>query len=133
MFTQISWSNYFIIILLLAAGYYLVIGYLYYRHDFLKIISGKKKVANDYVAAFPNQDSVIQSFSDEVCAYMNEVAKNKQQNKSNIIHSLKLLLRKYPSLSDLSIKESIQNIINNGCKTYCSIHLSAEELSELWD
>lgn len=132
MFTQISWTNYFTIILLLAVGYYLVIGYLYYRNYFLQIISGKKNAANDFVTVFQNQDSVIQSFSDEVCAYMNEVGKNKQ-DKNDIMFSLQLLLQKYPTLKDLSFRESVQNIINNECKKYCSIHLSEEELRALWN
>ena len=131
MFTQISWSNYFLIVLLLSVGYYFVIGYLYYRNDLLQSISGKKRI-NDLVATTRNYPPLLQSFSDEVQALMNEAGNNKLDGK-DIIWSLQMLIKKYPGLKDFNFQESVQTIITNECKSYCSIHLSEEELSALWN
>jgi hypothetical protein len=132
MFTEISWSSYIVTVLLLSTGYYLFIGYRYYRHDILQLISGKKVTTNDVVAANQNPEPLIQSFSDEIRAFMEQAGKN-ELDKKDIIQSLHLLLKKYPTLKDSAFQESIQNLIINECTSYCSIHLSEEELSVLWN
>ena len=131
MFTQISWSNYLLIVLLLSVSYYFVIGYIYYRNDLLQSISDKKRT-NDVVAPARNYPPILQSFSDEVQALMNEAGNNKLDRK-DIIWSLQMLIKKYPGLKDFDFQEPVQTIINNECKSYCSIHLSEEELSALWN
>jgi len=132
MFTQISWSSYIVTVLLLSAVYYLFIGYLYYRDDLLQLVSGKRITTNGNVVSKQRHQSLIQSFSDEVKAFMEQAGKDKL-DKKDIIQSLQLLLQKYPALKDSSSQESIQNLIVNECTSYCSIHLSDEELSVLWN
>jgi len=132
MFTQISWSSYIVTVLLLSAIYYLFIGYWYYRDDLLQLVSGKRITTNDNVVSMQRHQPLEQSFSDEVRAFMNEAGENKM-SKKDIIQSLQLLLQKYPTLKNSASQESIQNLIVNECTTYCSIHLSDEELSVLWN
>lgn len=127
MFTHISWSSYFITIAILSAGYYLVIGYLYYRNDVLQLISPKKVEINNDVTIQRHQ-SLAHLFSDEVQAFMQQAGKD-QLGKEDILQSLQSLLNKYPALKDPAFRESIQNLI----KFYCSIHLSDEELRLLWN
>ena len=131
MFTQISWSSYIVTVLLLSAVYYLFIGYLYYRNDLLQLVSGKRITTNDNVVSKQRHQPLIQSFSGEVKAFMKQAGKDKL-DKNDIIQSLQLLLKKYPTLKDSASQESIQNLIVNECTSYCSIHLSDEELSVLW-
>jgi len=132
MLTQISWSSYIVTVLLLSAVYYLFIGYLYYRDDLLKLVSGKRVTTHDFVSTAFSQEPLEQSFSDEVRAFMNEAGKNKM-SKKDIMKSLQLLFKKYPTLKDSASQESIKNLIVNECASYCSIHLSDEEFSELWN
>jgi len=132
MFTQISWSSYIVTVLLLSAVYYLFIGYGYYRDDLLKLVSGKRVTTHDFVSTAFRQQPLKESFSDEVKAFMNEAAKNKM-SKKDILESLQLLFKKYPTLKDSASQESIKNLIVNECASYCSIHLSDEEFSELWN
>lgn len=132
MFTQISWSSYIVTVLLLSAIYYLFIGYWYYRDDLLQLVSGKKITTDDFVSTAFRQEPLEQLFSDEVRAFMNEAGKNKM-SKKDILKSLQLVFKRYPTLKDSVSQESIQNLIVNECATYCSIHLSDEELSVLWN
>lgn len=132
MLTQISWSSYIVTVLLLSAVYYLFIGYWYYRDDLLKLVSGKRVTTNDFVSTAFRQLPLEQSFSDEIMAFMEQAGKDKL-DKKDIIQSLQLLLQKYPTLKDSASQESIQNLIVNECTSYCSIHLSDEELSVLWN
>lgn len=152
MFTEISWSNYITIVIVLLAIYYLFIGFRYYRTDLLQLLSGREfttdKVSftstkpdkpdqtqhqSDLQQAFKSQDlfQVAQSLGDEIMAYLNEAGRD-TLNKEDIIQSLKSLIAKYPSIKDSPFCEVIQNLIVTECKTSCSIHLSAEELSALW-
>jgi len=74
----------------------------------------------------------VKFFSDAIEAFMYEAGKNKL-DKNNILKSLPLLFKKYPASNDTALCESVQNLIINKCKSYCSIHLSDEELSALWN
>lgn len=132
MFTQVSWGNYFTAIAFISAGYYLVIGYIYYRHDFLQLLSGKKITPGNSVVPVKNYQPLAQSFSDEVQAFMQQAARE-QLAKENIVVSVQSLLNKYPALKDLAFRESIRNLVISECKSYCSIHLSEEELGVLWN
>ncbi|HUZ60577.1 MAG TPA: hypothetical protein VMU83_17530 [Hanamia sp.] len=132
MFTQNSWSSYIVTVLLLLGGYYLFIGYRYYRNDLLQLISGKRNTTNDKLVSTQRHQTLIQSFSDEVHAFMEQAVKNKL-DKKDIMQSLQLLLQKYPALKDSGLQGSVQNLIINEYASYCSIHLSDEELSGLWN
>lgn len=132
MFTQISWSSYIVTVLLLSVVYYLIIGYWYYRDDLLQLVSGKRVTTHDFVSTAFRHQPLEQSFSDEVKAFMEQAGKDKL-DKKDIIQSLQLLLQKYPALKDSASQESIQNLIVNECTSYCSIQLSDEELSVLWN
>lgn len=132
MFTQISWSSYIITVLLLSTAYYLFIGYRYYRNDLLQLVSGKRNTTNDNVVSTQRHQPLIQSFSDEARAFMEQAGKNKL-DKKEIIQSLQLLFKKYPFLKDSAFQGSVQSLIINECASYCSIHLSDEELSALWN
>jgi hypothetical protein len=132
MFTQISWGSYITAALVLSACYYLLIGYRYYRNDLLQLISGKKVTANQVMEAFDMNNPLVESFSDAIEAFMNAAGKN-ELDKNTILKSLPILFKKYPASNDTALRESVQNLIINKCKSYCSIHLSDEELSALWN
>lgn len=130
MFTKISWANYSVIVFLLSVGYYLIIGYKYYRKDFLKLIHGKNFISGNSVYEETDQP-ILQSFADEVRAFIYEAGIEKLDFKG-MMPSLRFLVGKYPGTKNLSMKESVQKLIIQECKTYCSIHLNEGELSEIW-
>lgn len=131
MFKQISWNSYLIMVLLLTIVYYLFIVLKYYRNDVIKLIYGKnllsRNISNNEV-----DQPLLQSFSSEIKAFIYEAGKD-QLNIRDMMPSLQILIRKYPGIRDMTMRESIQNLIIHECKTNCSIHLGEHELSELWN
>lgn len=152
MFTEISWNGYITIVIVLLAVYYLFIGLRYYRDDLLQLLSGRKFPQTDkpltvlpstkldqtphqanLKQAFEKQDffQVAQSLGDEIMAYLNEAGRDKL-NKEDVMQSLRSLIAKYPPIKNSPFREVIQNLIVTECETNCSIHLSEQELSTLW-
>jgi hypothetical protein len=129
MFTQISWSSYLTTILSLSAAYYLFLAFRYYRKDVVKIFAGKKNTGDENVS-MDFQKPMLQSFSDEVRAFLFEAIRN-NLNKEDIIGSIQMLIRKYPGVKDLTFRNSIEHLIIE--ESAASIHLSEQNLSELWN
>ena len=161
MFNNISWQGYWVSIALLTAGYYLVIYLLYFRRDFTiewsKGVSPKEKgpfssVFSDRMDTQhdtlnqpglfdnpeefqrPEKDSVesaVYSCIDEVKAYL-EAAKKSKCIKEEILYALQAILRKYPSIASSEYKESLTNVLINQCEYLCSVHLSADDVAQVW-
>ena len=153
MFTDISWGSYITFMIALLAVYYLIIGLRFYRTDIVQLISGKQFSPGEKVSftsakldqpnpslhqanlqqAFEKQDMYqsSQSLGDEIMAYLHEAGRD-TLSKEDVAQSLKLLIGKYPSIKDSAFRGVIENLILTESETNCSIHLSEEELSELW-
>ncbi len=129
MFTQISWSTYLTTILLLSIAYYLFLALRYYRKDILKIFAGKKITGSEKFS-FDFQNPMLQSFSVEVRAFLFEAIKN-SLDKEDIIGSIRMLIRKYPGVKDMTLRNSIEHLIIE--ESAATIHLSNQDLSELWN
>ena len=74
---------------------------------------------------------LIQSLRDELEAYVSE-ASAMQAGKKEMIFSIKQLLSKYPHPGMLSYRVSINSFIDLKLTKYCSIHLTEEEMKQLW-
>jgi hypothetical protein len=129
MFTQISWSSYIVTILLLSAAYYLFLAFRYYKKDIVKILAGRKITSGESFS-MDFQKPMLQSFSIEVRAFLFEAIKN-NLNKEDIMGSIQMLIRKYPGVKDLTFRNSIEHLIIEESAT--SIHLSEQDLCELWN
>jgi hypothetical protein len=129
MFTQISWGSYLTTILILSAAYYLFLAFRYYRKDVVKILAGKK-IIGDESASIEFQKPMLQSFSIEVRAFLFEAIRN-NLNKEDIMESIQMLIRKYPGVKDITFRNSIEHLIIE--ESAASIHLSEQDLSELWN
>lgn len=129
MFTQISWSSYLTTILLLSVAYYLFLAFHYYRKDVVKIFAGKKNTGVEN-GSMDFQKPMLQSFSVEMRAFLFEAIKN-NLNKEDIIGSIQMLIRKYPGIKDITFRNSVEHVIIE--ESAASIHLNAQDLSELWN
>ena len=141
MFTEISWNSYLTIVIVLLAVYYVFIGLLYYSSNIVGLLSGKKFTQRDTLTSVVGMDTLTEkknlfqtahSLSDEIQAYLNEAGRN-SLNKEDVVQSLKVMLAKYPVIKDLPFRDVIQNLIRTEAETYCFIHLSEEEINELWN
>ncbi len=140
MINNISWQGYWITLALISAGYYLCIYLLYYRSDFKVWIHRKPYNSQGIVSASASitqplreegAEGLIDSCMDELNAFFEE-AKRKKVMKEELIFSLQLLLKKYPSIKNSEYQESLSNLIAAQCEHICSVHLNADEVSHVW-
>lgn len=129
MLAQISWTNYILTILLLSIVYYVFIAYKYYRKDIVKIFAGKK-INGGESFSMDFQIPMLQSFTVEVRAFLFEAIRN-NLNKEEIMGSIQMLIRKYPGVKDITFRNSVEHTIIE--ESGASIHLSENDLSDLWN
>ncbi len=82
----------------------------------------------------PDKDSeeeIVYAFMNELNAYL-ENAKKQKCVKEEIIFSIQSILKKYPTLKTSQYKESISNVLVSECEHLCSIHLSGEDVVQVW-
>jgi hypothetical protein len=132
MLTSISWGEYTIMVIIALAIYYTYVGFHYFRWEILSLI-GIKKVEDNVIAvpAFSNVNQVIktehpedylpktnletdispliQSFTDEVQAYLLGANPNMQQ--SELLYSLQLIASKYPVLKNADCRDELLQMI----------------------
>lgn len=135
MFNSITWGQYFSTLALLLVCYYAFVGYRYYRWEILGII-GIRKVEDSAVGSselstfknliltenpgdyLPKPDleidisPLVQSFTDEVQAYLQEISKNKMP-KEELLSSLQEIARKYPALKNADCKDELTQFVLN--------------------
>lgn len=154
MFNSISWSQYIGTIAVLLVLYYLFVTVKYFRWEILNLI-GIRKVETDsfVIPAINNQvnpplaenpedylpkpaldidiSPVVQSFTDEVMAYLNEAKPGVQ--KTELLYSLQLIASKYPALKDADCKdELLQAVLNEVNHKYPGL-LKSVDLVPLWN
>ncbi|GAA4429828.1 hypothetical protein GCM10023188_15730 [Pontibacter saemangeumensis] len=163
MFTNISWANYLVVVTLLLAAYYLIIGTRFYSRELQHLLSGKRKPAmrpvqvkapealnHDHSAAFldggpedfVSEDSPVQAADntlqeiEQLADHLKEVlaeAASKRYGKEEFILLLQAVLKKYPALKDAPFRSAIHELIISECEKYGSITLSEEEIVLLWN
>ena len=157
MFNHISWASYAQSVVFSLFIYYFFVLYRYYRQDFLVRITGKQRhISNSMnfnstrqqppfqkefnfneTVFIPRENKnggyspLVQALTDELQAFISEAGSNSFE-RQQIIHSLQLLISKYPSVKSSPFKEYIKQQIAQQCASTCSVHLSEEELDRLW-
>ncbi len=152
MFSSISWSQYIVVLAVLLIGYYLYVGYKYYRWELLAIV-GIKKVepgtttitaaefkeqitAENHADYLPKEigetdlSPVISSFQDEITAYFQEAGKHSE--KKELINSLKQICIKYPILKDADSRNELDKFIINAIKENGAEEISINDIQQLW-
>ncbi|HWI93865.1 MAG TPA: hypothetical protein VNT20_21445 [Flavisolibacter sp.] len=149
MFSNISWQEYWTLLVAITLVYYIVVYLVYFRNG--SSLSSPKQVFNlDTSANGDNQPTlfevdnpgikqtmkeseeyIIEACIDELNAFF-ENGKKTKAIKHELMFGLFTILQKYPSLRSSDYKESLTNLIATQCENICSIHLSAEELKGVW-
>lgn len=150
MFSNISWSAYLAFIAVSALIYYAFVFYTYYRHDLLKTLKGKQAFANSVhftgdvsmQSTLPSainhedykpklEESIAQSFSDEVLAYLQEAGQS-DIAKDILLQCLSVIAGKYPSLAQSVHKEFIDEFVISQTEINCAVSLSEDEVRGIW-
>lgn len=155
MFTNISWGNYIVVIVLLFVSWYLFVGLRFYFAEIREVVTGKRKLRNrnandldihyDVVRPQIFTDTYLQSSSGvqeestlDVGAFvegLKNVVKEAAQRKlvkTELQNRLSLLLCKHPSIKNSSFRSSVNELIVSECNRQDFISLSQLEVEELW-
>jgi hypothetical protein len=153
MLNSISWGQYITTIITLLILYYFFVGVKYFRWEILSLI-GIKKVEDNKISipVFGNTNQpvrtenhedylprpnleidispVVQSFTDEVQAYIDEV--KPKVPASELLYSLELIGAKYPALKNADCRdELLQMVFTRVNKRYPGL-LEQDDVSSLW-
>ncbi len=155
MFNSITWAQYFLTVTLLLICYYAYTGCRYYRWEILSIIGIKKIDDNvlektrlsdfkdlivtenpaDYLpkpALEIDISPLVQSFTDEVNAYLNEAANTKVEKKE-LLNSLQLIASKYSALKEADCKNELLQVVLIETNKYYPNLLQQKDISQLWN
>jgi hypothetical protein len=146
MLKGISWTDYWIFILVTLAAYYITIGCLYYLTEIKHALSGKSNLllplhSSKKVVAIKNQvinteleddlHPLVKECMDQIKNVLKEAVENNLV-KQEIIYSLQQLTNKYSVIKNSLFKSFINDYILIECDNYCSIHLDKEEVRKIW-
>lgn len=154
MLHSITWEQYLLTVALILICYYLFVGFKFYRWELLSLI-GVKKVEDDKivipaasnlnnVATLENPEDylpkpalsfdispLVQSFTDEVKAYLKEAADDKLQ-KEALLNSLQFIASKYPALKDADCKHELIEFVLFEANKYYPDLLQHKDTKLLW-
>ena len=132
MFDSITWGQYITTVVLFLVCYYIFIGFRFFRWELLSLI-GIKKVEDKGLAIstvsdfkrnfkaekhenyFPKPaleidiSPVVQSFTDEVKAYLTEA--DILASKGELLNSIQLIVLKYPVLQEADYKHELVDFL----------------------
>ena len=157
MSISLTWANYALIVSVCLGVYYAVVGVIFYSARIIASPANEEgnsiskadtngnsisdagnknlfgeEVSEDIITGIDEQDlnPEAQDFADEIVAYTSSCEEN--ITKEKLVQSIQQIIQKYPSLKDSNHKYELNQLIAISTENYCSIHVSAEELSEMW-
>ncbi len=77
-----------------------------------------------------NNNSLVHDLVDEIQAYTSAVGEDVE--KEIILSGISMILKKYPTLENTHLQESIEELISVSCENNCSVYLSESEIRGLW-
>jgi len=158
---SLTWANYALITGACLIGYYIVIGFVYYRKDLRRRLQPKREpvsyarnqqpaatIKNSYQSSLSSDTSglnntgmvddqqqnvqpTIEDFMDEVDACTQACGNNVTKEELGI--NLRKILHKYPFLTSSSLRGVLAGIIATASQNNCSIHWREDELNEWWN
>ena len=156
MFTNISWTDYFITVIILLAIYYLFVGIRYYSGDIKDLLSGKRKLSLKTALPYNlrgEYSSIIGANSQPSEASFEETADEEFTEVEHLIERLKaliadashrkmipqefkqylsLVLKEYPTVKNSSLRASVNELIVSECEIYGTVTLTEDEMDLVW-
>lgn len=135
LFKNITWSQFMLSAAVTFILYYVVVGLLYFRHEFLNLVRKgpiKKQMVSD------ENELHDEGPINDLTRLIEEIGHSilvpgKEATKSKLLGLLKASVANISWLSDPGYRYALNNAIIEMAKTNCGISFSEEELSEAWD
>ncbi|MFV5703022.1 hypothetical protein ACM55F_14210 [Flavobacterium sp. XS2P12] len=154
MFTNISWGNYIVVVVLLGVSWYLFVGLRFYFAEIKDIATGKRKFQFRSYPEIPSNSSyqespdstLSQSYLTESDQTFKDVdhlverlknvvadAAQRKLHQQEFVDYLGLVLIEYPSVKNSPFRSSVSELIVSECDKLESIHLTQQEAEGLWN
>jgi hypothetical protein len=158
MYINSPWTIYAAVLSPLTLGYYIFIGYKFYRKDLRSAFSGKQNSSVKRTTrpapsiavteetqeheqmeeetagpALPDEETFQNVMA--LTAHLRdaiEEAYTKEYSKNDLVLLLQMLLKDFSYLKDTPFRVSVNNQIEAECSKYGSMLLSEDEIEELW-
>ncbi len=156
MFTNISWTEYFITVTILLAIYYLLVGIRYFSGDIKDLLSGKRKLnlrtalsynskgeypstngGNSHPSEASFEETTDKEFTDvehliERLKALIADASHRKMIQQEFKQYLSLVLKEYPSVKNSSLRASVNELIVSECEKYGAVTLTEDEVDLVW-
>ena len=156
MFTNISWTDYFVAVVLLLAIYYLFVGVRYFSADLKDLISGERNpnfrdvlpndTSDESILSteenYPGESHAFEPTTDDDFAEVEHLierlkgviadASGKKLISQEFRQYLHLVLREYPNIKNSPLRSSINELVASECEKYGAVILSEDEVEMLW-
>lgn len=111
MLSSISWSEYFITLLITLFFYYIAIGLLFFRADIVAVLNRNSSILKNERSDIesPNFDSIPH----ELLGELNTISENSYKNKEELLTALRGQLNSYRSLQNKATKNSITEFLHD--------------------
>lgn len=152
MLSSISWSQYIAFTVITLTGYYMYLGYKYYRWEILgligikKIEQGKLEISiadvkqqftsnnpTDYMPkgdALQNEKIITDAFMDEVKAYLYEASPSAP--KEEILFALRQIVSKFPLINNPENKVAVAGFILRETEKHYPGFMQEDDLLHIW-
>ena len=131
MINNISWGSYWSALTVLLFLYYAYVLLRYYRKDIYARVAASPSIQLDREVENETSLPIVQALTDEVTAYLDQ-ASNAGAKKQEIVFALQQITLKHRSLKNSDYQSAINSLIQFECKDKCAIHLSEEEIRQVW-
>lgn len=154
MLKNISWANYALVVVLLAASWYLFVGLRFYFAELKDLATGKKKLPSrsfpqvqsnlehlktlESIPSSLNEtqtDEAFQDVEDLVKKLKDLVADALQRKfpKKEFMYYLSIVLKEFQTVKNSPFRSSICELVVSECDKLERIHLTQQEVDVLWD
>lgn len=141
MLKMVSWGQYAEISAVLLGGYYLVIGWIFYRTPIRNLLSGNIKIRNkeevseeSYAIDNDEEDRAFEELEAMVADLKRSVLDQAGHGagKDQLLIQLKSRLANYDGLRRPAFQIAINDFIISNAKETCGVVFSEEELDAAW-
>ncbi|MBK7562206.1 MAG: hypothetical protein IPI68_12045 [Chitinophagaceae bacterium] len=125
MLQNISWSQFWLVIILTSFIYYLFVWIIIYKAKF-SLLKFKTRISDVVLNSGTDREDISIILGDLEEAFANK------QNKSELILALRKKIQTYQEIDDPGFRDSINRFILSESQNKCSIRLEEDDLRTLW-
>lgn len=125
MLQNISWSQFWIVIILASLIYYLFVWIIFYKASF-SLLKFKPGISDTVLSSGTDREDISVILGDLEGTFANK------HNKSELILALRKKIQTYQEIDDPGFRDSINRFILSESQNKCSIRLEEDDLRTLW-